>query len=70
VTEHPTAQWMAQQMIEAFPWDEVSQYLLHDRDSIYGTAFRQGVGHMGIEEVMIVPRSPWHKDLSAQFGRS
>jgi hypothetical protein len=40
VTEHPTAAWTAQQMIEAFPWDEAPRYLLRDRDSIYGDSFR------------------------------
>jgi putative transposase len=59
VTEHPTAQWTAQQMVEAFPWDEAPRYLLHDRDSIYGEYFQQRVKTMGIEEVTIAPRSPW-----------
>src|ERR671919_1416636 len=59
VTEHPTAQWTAQQVIEAFPWEEAPRYLLRDRDRIYGTAFRQRVQHLGIEEVVIAPRSPW-----------
>jgi transposase InsO family protein len=59
ITEHPTAQWTAQQAVEAFPWDEAPRYLLRDRDHIYGTTFRQRVRHMGIKEVVIAPRSPW-----------
>jgi len=59
VTEHPTAQWTAQQIVEAFPWDTAPRYLLRDRDAIYSTAFQQRVSHMGIEEVKIAPRSPW-----------
>lgn len=59
VTEHPTAQWTAQQVMDAFPWETTPRYLLRDRDSIYGDAFRQRVGHMGIEEVLIAPQSPW-----------
>jgi transposase InsO family protein len=59
VTEHPTAEWTAQQVINAFPWDEAPRYLLRDRDRIYRTSFRQRVRHMGIEEVVIAPRSPW-----------
>ena len=59
VTEHPTAQWTAQQVVEAFPWDKAPHYLLRDRDRIYGTTFRQRVRHMGIAEVVIAPRSPW-----------
>jgi putative transposase len=59
ITEHPTAQWTAQQVVEAFPWDEAPRYLLRDRDRIYGTYFRQRVRHMGIHEVVTAPRSPW-----------
>jgi transposase InsO family protein len=59
VTEHPTAPWTAQQVVEAFPWDEAPRYLLRDLDSIYGAYFRQRVHDMGIEEVLIAPRSPW-----------
>lgn len=59
VTEHPTAAWTAQQVVEAFPWDEALRYLLRDRDRIYGAVFRQRVQHMGIEEVVIALRSPW-----------
>jgi transposase InsO family protein len=59
ITEHPTVQWTVQQVIDAFPWDEAPRYLLRDRDQIYGASFRQRVQHMGIEEVLIAPRSPW-----------
>jgi putative transposase len=41
ITEHPPAQWTAQQIGEAFPWDEAPRYLLRDRDSIYGEAFQE-----------------------------
>jgi putative transposase len=59
ITEHPTAAWTTQQVVDAFPWDEAPRYLLRDRDRIYSTSFRQRVRHMGIEEVVIAPRSPW-----------
>jgi putative transposase len=59
ITEHPTAQWTAQQVVEAFPWNEAPRYLLRDRDRVYGASFRRRVRHMGIEEVLIAPRSPW-----------
>jgi putative transposase len=59
VTEHLTAEWTTQQIIEAFPWDKAPRYLLRDRDRIYGAYFRQRVRHMGIEEVLIAPKSPW-----------
>lgn len=59
VTEHPTAQWTAQQVVEAFPWDEAPRYLLRDRDRIYSGAFRRRVKHMGVKEVLTAPQSPW-----------
>lgn len=59
VTEHPTAEWTAQQVVEAFPYDTEPRYLLRDRDSIYGEFFRRRVRNMGIEEVVTAFRSPW-----------
>ena len=59
VTEHPTAQWTAQQLVEAFPFDSAPRYLLRDRDSIYGGRFRNRVKSLGIDEVLTAPRSPW-----------
>jgi hypothetical protein len=41
VTEHPTAAWTAQQIVDAFPDDTAPSYLLRDRDSVYGHVFRQ-----------------------------
>jgi hypothetical protein len=59
VTANPTARWTAQQMVEAFPWEDPPKYLLRDRDKIYGESFRARVTGMGFEEVLIAARSPW-----------
>jgi putative transposase len=59
VTEHPTAPWAAQQVIEAFPWNDAPRYLLRDRDRIYGAAFRQRIHGLGMTEVVTAPQSPW-----------
>jgi putative transposase len=59
VTEHPTAHWTAQQIIEAFPWDTAPRYLLRDRDAIFGNPFQRRLESMGIEQVLTAPRSPW-----------
>jgi hypothetical protein len=67
VTEHPTAQWTAQQIVEAFPWDTAPRYLLRDRDSIYGVAFQTRVGNLGLEEVKIVPQSPWQNPYTSYY---
>jgi putative transposase len=57
VTEHPTAAWTAQQVVEAFPEDTAPRWLLRDRDAIYGEAFRQRVAGMGIGEVLSMANS-------------
>ena len=59
VTPHPTAKWATQQIVDAFPFDEASRFLLRDHDGIYGQDFQDRVEHMGIEEVLSAPRSPW-----------
>ena len=59
VTAHPTAEWTAQQIREAFPWETAPRFLRRDRDRIYGGAFRDCVAAMGTEEIRTVPRSPW-----------
>ena len=61
VTAHPTAEWTAQQMREAFPWDTAPRYLLRDRDRIFGQDFVKQVRAMGIKQVLSAPRSPWQR---------
>ncbi len=59
VTEHPTAQWTAQQLVEAFPFDTAPSYLLRDGDGIYGDRVRRKIDSLGIDEVVTAPASPW-----------
>jgi transposase InsO family protein len=59
VTEHPTAHWTAQQIVDAFPNDSAPSYLLRDRDQVYGEQFRRRVKGLDIEEVLTTPHSPW-----------
>jgi putative transposase len=61
VTTHPTAEWVGQQLREAFPFDQLPRYLLRDRDAIFGNDFREQVQDMGICEVLSAPRSPWQR---------
>jgi len=67
VTSNPSAEWTSQQVVEAFPWDTGPEYLLRDRDSIYGTFFCQRVKNMGIKQVITAPRSPWSVSLAKSF---
>jgi transposase InsO family protein len=67
VTEHPTAQWAAQQIVDAFPDDSAPAYLLRDRDSVYGDTFRQRVKGMGIAEVLAAPQSPWQNPFAERL---
>ncbi len=59
VTDHPTAAWTAQQLVEACGMDEKPKYLIRDRDAIYGKIFSRRAQTLGIEEVLTAYRSPW-----------
>ena len=59
VTENPTPEWTKQQIVEAFPYETTLKHLLRDLDKVYGDYFQKRVYRMGIEEVIIAPRSPW-----------
>jgi putative transposase len=69
VTAHPTAAWTAQQLREAFPWDEAPRYLLHDRDHAFDRVGATAKG-MGIEEVLTAPRAPWQNAFVERFIES
>jgi transposase InsO family protein len=59
VTAHPTAEWIARQLTEAFPWQEAPRHRIRDRDGVYGQVFRKRLSAMGIRDHSIAPRSPW-----------
>src|SRR5213083_1962866 len=67
VTEHPTAAWTAQQIVDAFPDDSAPSYLLRDRDKIYGHSCRQRVRGMGIDEILTAPHSPWQNPFAERL---
>ena len=59
VTEHPTAEWTARQLLEACAQEEAPRYLIRDRDRVYGERFSRQAKALDIREVIIAPRSPW-----------
>jgi transposase InsO family protein len=59
VTANPTADWIARQITEAFPWDQAPRYLIRDRDASYGHAVTRRLAAMGIRDRLTAPRSPW-----------
>ena len=59
VTTNPTAEWVARQITEAFPWDGAPRYMIRDRDRIYGTVVTRRLRAMGIRDKPIAPASPW-----------
>ena len=67
VTRHPTAEWLARQIIEAFPWDTAPSYLIRDNDRAYGGVFKARVGAMGIRDRPIAPRSPWQNGTAERL---
>lgn len=67
ITTNPYAQWTAQQVINAFPYEEAPRFLLRDRDGIYGDQFTDRMKGMGIEEVPTAPRSPWQNPYAERI---
>ena len=63
-TANPTECWTTHQVIEAFPFDAAPRYLIRDRDATYGQWFRRRVKHMGIDEVVTAPQSPWQNPFA------
>ena len=67
VTEHPTAEWAGQQVIQAFSERDATKYLIRDRDSIYGPEFRHRVESVGVREVVCASRSPWQNPYAERL---
>jgi transposase InsO family protein len=67
VTEHPTAIWTAEQIVDAFPDESAPVYLIRDRDRTYGQPFRHRVKGLGIEEVLTAPQSPWQNPFAERL---
>jgi integrase len=67
VTTNPTAEWIARQLTEAFPWDEAPRYLIRDRDRIYGSIVTRRMRAMGIRDKHTAPASPWQNGFAERL---
>jgi transposase InsO family protein len=70
VTANPTAEWVARQITEAFPWDgapRYPRYMIRDRDRIYGTIVTRRLRAMGIRDKPIAPASPWQNGFAERL---
>jgi transposase InsO family protein len=67
VTAYPTAEWIAQQITEAFPWNDVPRYLIRDRDGIYSVAVTRRLRAMGIRDKPITAGSPWQNSFAERL---
>ena len=67
VTANPTAEWIARQLTEAFPWDEPPGYLIRDWRCIYGTIVTTRIRAMGIRDKPIAPASPWQNGFAERL---
>ncbi|SHH75561.1 integrase core domain-containing protein [Bradyrhizobium erythrophlei] len=63
VTTNPTAEWIARQITEAFPWDGAPGYMIRDRDRIYGSLVTHRLRAMGIRDKPTAPASPWQNSF-------
>jgi transposase InsO family protein len=67
VTGNPTAEWIARQITEAFPWNEAPRYLIRDEDGIYGDRVRRRIEAMGIRDRPIARGSPWQNGYAERL---
>jgi len=67
VTASPTAEWVAQQLTEAFPWEMAPRYLIRDQDGIYGATVRRRLAAMGILDRPIARGSPWQNGYAERL---
>ncbi len=67
VTANPTAEWLARQITEAFPWDEAPRYLIRDRDRIYSSVVTRRLRAMGIRDKPTAPASPWQNGFAERL---
>jgi transposase InsO family protein len=67
VTEHPSAAWTSQQIVEAFVDHQAPRYLLRDRDGVYGNEVRLRVASLDIEELLTAPQSPWQNPYAERL---
>ena len=67
VTTHPTAEWVARQITEAFPWDMAPRYMIRDRDRIYGIVVTRRLRAMGIRNKPTAPASPWQNGFAERL---
>ncbi|MDB5609620.1 MAG: Integrase, catalytic region [Bradyrhizobium sp.] len=67
VTANPTAEWVARQITEAFPWDEAPRYMIRDRDQIYSAIVTRRLRAMGIRDKPIAPASPWQNGFAERL---
>jgi transposase InsO family protein len=67
VTAHPTAEWIARQISEACGWEPAPDYLVRDRDRVYGEAFARRLRAMGIRDRPTAPRSPWQNGYAERL---
>jgi transposase InsO family protein len=67
VTTNPTAEWIAHQITEAFPWNGAPRYLIRDRDQIYGATVTGRLRAMGIRDKPVAPASPWQNGFTERL---
>src|SRR5439155_25160517 len=67
VTTYPTADWIARQITEAFPWTEARRYVIRDRDCAYGAAVTHRLGTTGLRDKPIAPGSPWQHGFAERL---
>ena len=67
VTEHPTAEWVIQQLKNAFPFESAPKYLIFDRDSIFSARVKQLITNMGTKPKVTGYKCPWQNGVAERY---
>ncbi len=67
VSSHPSAEWIARQLTEAYGWQQAPRYIIRDRDCVYGGVFLRRLRAMGIRDRPVAPRSPWQNGCAERL---
>jgi len=66
-TFNPSADWVIQQLREAFPFEAAPTYLIFDRDSIFSRGVVGFVRSMGTKPCRTAYRSPWQNPVAERW---
>jgi len=66
-TKHPTSEWVVHQLHEAFPYESIPKYMIHDRDAKFNPEVCVALKTMSVDPIKTSFRSPWQNGIAERF---